>query len=236
MALPPDFAIIWTDGDQTHVPTKTETDSGYKSSDAYGLSQKALMNFATEMNKKLGRKADRCKSEQHRSFTTAPPISKNSCYTFLYFLHDRSPRIEFPVSCMCDHGPFLLVVLAQAAASRLGRSVFKSKPPITATWKPLCAPYPRMLEALSKFVESKLVTKMSIVGWKLFVRLKGNHSEFKSSKPLAVLRVAWNSVLFVAKSACNNKTFSLFLCTLIKHKKHFKLILFDISYYLHKDT
>ena len=190
MAQPPDFPLLWTDGDQFHEPTKTEKDNGYKSSDAYGLSQKALKNFATEMQKQLGRKADGCKSEQHRSFVTAPSISKNSCYTFLYLLHDRSPRIEFPVFCMCDRGPCLLVVVAQAAASRLGRSVFKSKPPITATWKPLCAPDLRMLEVLSKFVESNLVTKMSIVGWKLFEPLKGNHSEFKSSKPLAVLMAA----------------------------------------------
>ena len=70
---------------------------------------------------------------------------------------------------MCDHGPCLQVVVAQATASRLGRSVFKSKPPITATWKPLFALDLRVLEVLSKFVGSKLVTKMSIVGLKLLV-------------------------------------------------------------------
>ncbi|KAM0806387.1 hypothetical protein BDR22DRAFT_828888 [Usnea florida] len=122
MAQPSDFPLLWTDGDQSHLPTDKEKDSGYKSSDAYGLSQKALINFATEMQKQLGRKADAGKSEQHRSFVTAPPISKNSCYIFLYLLYDRSPRIEFPVFCMCDRGPCLLVVVAQAAASRLGEA------------------------------------------------------------------------------------------------------------------
>ena len=84
----------------------------------------------------------------------------------------------------------MLVVVAQATASRLGRSVFKSKPPVTAHWKPLFAPDLRMLEVLSKFVGSKLVTKMNIVGGKLSLPGKGNHSEFKSSKPLAVLMAA----------------------------------------------
>ena len=63
----------------------------------------------------------------------------------------------------------MLVVVAQAIASRLGRSVFKSKLPVTVNWKPPFAPDLRMLDVLSKFVGSKLVTKMSIVGGKLFV-------------------------------------------------------------------
>ena len=97
MAQPPDFPIFWTDGDQTHMPTADEIRKEYKSSDAYHLDQKALTNFAQEMLRKVGRKADRGKSEEHRSFVTAPPISKNSCYICFYFLHDRSPHIEFPV-------------------------------------------------------------------------------------------------------------------------------------------
>ena len=80
MAQPPDFPIFWTDGDQTHMPTEEEIGNEYKSSDVYGLSQKALTNFAQEMLKKVGRKTSRGKSEEHRSFVTAPPISKSSCY------------------------------------------------------------------------------------------------------------------------------------------------------------
>ena len=169
MAQPPDFPLFWTDGDQTHAPTETGIGEEYESSDAYGLDKRALCNFAQEMLKQVERKTTRSKSEEHRSFVTAPPISKNSCYICFYFLHDRSPHLEFPVVCMCNHGPCLLVVVAQAAASRLGRSVFKSKPRITATWKPLFSPDLPMLEVLSKFVGFKLVTKMSIVGWELFV-------------------------------------------------------------------
>ena len=98
MAQPPDFPLFWTDGDQTHVPTDSEIDKGYKTSDAYGLDQEALSNLATGMMKQVGRKTGRCKSEEHRSFMTAPPISKNSCYICSYFLHDLSAHIEFPVS------------------------------------------------------------------------------------------------------------------------------------------
>ena len=61
MAQPPDFPIFWTDGDQNHVPTTEEIKRGYRSSDTYGLDKKALANFATEMLKRVERKADRSK-------------------------------------------------------------------------------------------------------------------------------------------------------------------------------
>ena len=98
MAQPPDFPIIWTDGDQTHLPTAADIEKGYKTSFDYGLDQEALRNLASGMLKQVGKKADRCKSEEHRSFVTAPPISKNLCYICSYFLHDLSAHIEFPVS------------------------------------------------------------------------------------------------------------------------------------------
>ena len=97
MAHPPDFPIIWTDGDQNHTPTAADIAKGYKTSDDYGLSKKALSNFAAEMLKQVGRDKDSGKSE-HRSFVTSPPISKKSYYICSCFPHDLSPHIQFPVS------------------------------------------------------------------------------------------------------------------------------------------
>ena len=80
MAQPPDFPLFWTDGDQTHTPSQEEISKGYRTSDEYSLTKKALSNFATEMLRKLGRKTDRGESDKHRSFFTAPPITMSSCY------------------------------------------------------------------------------------------------------------------------------------------------------------
>ncbi|CAF9941682.1 MAG: hypothetical protein ALECFALPRED_009263 [Alectoria fallacina] len=56
MAHPPDFYLFLTDGDPAHLPSIKEIQQDYKPTDDYGLTQKALSIFATEMMKRLDRK------------------------------------------------------------------------------------------------------------------------------------------------------------------------------------
>lgn len=77
MAQPPDFPLFLTDGDDTHLPNEAERQQDYKTTDDYGLSQKALSNFAIEMMRKLDRKADKGESEKHCFFVTMPAMTEN---------------------------------------------------------------------------------------------------------------------------------------------------------------
>lgn len=76
MAHPPDFYLFLTDGDPAHLPSIKEIQQDYKPTDDYGLTQKALSIFATEMMKRLDRKIKDGESEKPWFFVAVPPISE----------------------------------------------------------------------------------------------------------------------------------------------------------------
>lgn len=63
MTQPPDYSLFFTDGDQNHLPNDTELKQGYKSTDDYDLTKKALSIFAVEMAKRLETKISKGESE-----------------------------------------------------------------------------------------------------------------------------------------------------------------------------
>lgn len=58
MAQPPNFVLLWTDGDANHIPNAQEIAQGYKTADDYGLAQQALANFTFAMMRKLNREVE----------------------------------------------------------------------------------------------------------------------------------------------------------------------------------
>lgn len=63
MTQPPDYSLFFTDGDQNHLPNEKELRQGYKSTDDYDLTKKALSIFAVEMAKRLETNIDKGESE-----------------------------------------------------------------------------------------------------------------------------------------------------------------------------
>lgn len=59
MAQPPNFALLWTDGDASHLPSAQEMAQDYKTADDYGLAEQALTNFTNAMMRKLNREVEK---------------------------------------------------------------------------------------------------------------------------------------------------------------------------------
>ena len=78
MAQPPKYYLCLTDGDSAHTPSAEERKHDYKTADDYGLTQKALSNFANEIMKKLGREAAKGESDKHSFFVKLPTITEDA--------------------------------------------------------------------------------------------------------------------------------------------------------------
>lgn len=74
MAQPPNFYLFLTDGDPNHLPSDSEKAKDYKTTDDYGLTQKALSNFATEIMRIQNMKIEKGESEKYCSSVTIPGI------------------------------------------------------------------------------------------------------------------------------------------------------------------
>lgn len=83
---------------------------------------------------------------------------------------------------MCDPGPSLLVVVAKAITSRLGRSVFKSKPPMAASCEPLVRSVLRMLAVLFTFIGPKGCHEDEDCWWETILVLKERSFEVQDVK------------------------------------------------------
>lgn len=79
MAQPPKYYLCLTDGDSAHTPSTEERKQHCKTTDEYGLTQKALSNFANEIMKKLGREAAKGESDKHSFLVKLPTTTENAC-------------------------------------------------------------------------------------------------------------------------------------------------------------
>ena len=128
MAQPPNFDLLLTDGDPNHLPSASEREKDYKTTDDYGLTQKALSNFATEMMRLHKTKIEKGESEKHCSSATLPAIPDG-----------MSSGIELRVPFLCDLGLVCWPWLLTLQCADFDEVVESKSPTAVTTASPLCS-------------------------------------------------------------------------------------------------